>query len=47
LLLLLKSDPLPTIPNAAQRSSVIVRLDHAGATAPGALLGVFDIVLDI
>jgi protocatechuate 3,4-dioxygenase beta subunit len=38
---------LNAIPNAAQRSSVIVRLDHAGATAPGALLGVFDIVLDI
>jgi protocatechuate 3,4-dioxygenase beta subunit len=38
---------LNAIANAAQRASVIVRLEHAGAAEPGALLGLFDIVLDI
>jgi protocatechuate 3,4-dioxygenase beta subunit len=38
---------LTAIENAAQRASVIVRLEQAEATEPGALLGVFDIVLDI
>jgi protocatechuate 3,4-dioxygenase beta subunit len=37
---------LNAIRNAAQRASVIVRLEPAGAAEPGALLGVFDIVLN-
>jgi protocatechuate 3,4-dioxygenase, beta subunit len=38
---------LNAIRNAAQRESVIVRLDAAGAPEPGALRGTFDIVLDM
>jgi protocatechuate 3,4-dioxygenase beta subunit len=43
---------LNAIRDAAQRASVIVRLEPTGepptgAMAPGALLGTFDIVLDI
>jgi protocatechuate 3,4-dioxygenase beta subunit len=38
---------LSAIRNAAQRQSVIVRLEPAVALEPGALRGTFDIVLDI
>jgi protocatechuate 3,4-dioxygenase beta subunit len=38
--------PLNAIRNAAQRASLIVRLEAAGALEPGALRGTFDIVLD-
>jgi protocatechuate 3,4-dioxygenase, beta subunit len=38
---------LNAIRNAAQRQSVIVRLEPAAALEPGALRGTFDIVLDI
>jgi protocatechuate 3,4-dioxygenase beta subunit len=38
---------LNAIRNAAQRQSVIVRLEPAAAREPGALRGTFDIVLDI
>jgi protocatechuate 3,4-dioxygenase beta subunit len=42
------SDALLTaIRNAAQRQSLIVRLEPAAAPEPGALRGTFDIVLDI
>ena len=38
---------LNAIRNAAQRESVIVRLEPAGALEPNALRGIFNIVLDI